>query len=708
MSAARTGTMGPRASLPARLDSARTLASSRWFQAVAAGLAYGAFAVFLTWPLVLHLGSAVYGPVGDGTAAVSVNRELLEGGHFPFAPGTIEDFAAPDGLDIRWTLNLVTLPAFGSLYLLTALFGQLPALGLYMLLGFTLTGLAMFLLVRRVVGSAAVAFVAGWAYAFYPFMVIKAQGHPDFVHGWVFVVLLWRLIELVETPSGRNGLWAGLALVLMCAWTPYHILFAAVMAAAVGAVGLYFAWRRGMLRAMVTGLGVAAAVALVFLGGALALNQGASRSEVREHSPAEILAYSARVWEYVVPTAEHPIVGDSAGEYRASRQHGSNVSENSLYLGVTVLLLALVGFVASVRRPGPQRRIAVAAAAMAVAGFAFSAPPQVTILGVELSTPTHYLSDITTTWRVFSRFAMVVMLGVVMLAALGIHALARNRPPAVQLAVAALALAVIATDLWARPAQGVNQFEIAPAYKRLAALPPGIAAEYPLLPAAQSQFGDTFFQAWYDKPIVNGYLETSPEESRALRLSRLEDPDTPKGLKVLGVRYVLLRRDIVAAGLGDPGRPARTLKPLFRDDRITLYELDQPGRHVLVSPKDGFSITELGTAGLFQWMDEPEGTVELRGNCDPCTGVVRMTVGTFYRPRTVRISGPDGRPLAHARVRKSAELEFPVRFRRRLELRIESDPGPQSISETTGSQDPRSAGLSIGDASFTFDREGTR
>ncbi len=707
-SAARKGGSAYRAPASRARERARALASGRRFQAIAAGLAYLAFAVFLTWPLVLHIDSAIYGPVGDGTGAVSTMRELLEGGHFPFAAGTINDFAAPSGLDIRWTLNISTLPSFGFLYVLTAMFGQIAALNLYTLLGFTLSGLATFLLVRRIVGSAAVAFIAGYAYAFYPFVAISAQGHPDFVHGWVFVVLLWRLVELMEKPSVRNGVWTGLALILIFAWTPYHILFGAVMTASVGLVTLFFAWRRDLLRPMVGGLGVAAAIGVTWLGAMVLVNQASSRSEVRTHTIQEVIAFSARAPEYVVPTGEQPFFGDQAQRYRSSHLHGSNASENTIYLGVTVMLLALVGLIASVRRPGLPRRVAIASAAMAAAAFAFSAPPHVKLFGVDVPTPTQLIFDITTTWRVFSRFAMVVMLGLVILAALGIQAIVRRRALVVQGAMLVLLLGAIGADLWARPAQGVNRFTVPAAYHRLAGLPNGIAAEYPLLPAPQSQYGDTFWQSWYDKPIVNGYLEGSPEEGRALRLAKLSDPATPRGLKALGVRYVLLRRDLVAAGLADPGQPGRVLRPVFRDSQVSLYELVQPGEQVLVSPMKGFSPTESGPDGPFQWMVERGGTIEIQGSCNSCAGKVSVSVGTFDRPRRVEIDGPGGRPLARVYVTKTREITFPVHFNRKLVLRVRSDPGPQSITETTGQPDPRSIGISVGRTSFTFARGGRR
>src|SRR5688572_19884478 len=87
-------------------------ASSRRTQALAATVVYFAFASYLTWPLVADLDSRMYGAIGDLTGAVSTFRELVEGSHFPFASGVLTDFNAPDGLEIRWSLNVSTFPSF--------------------------------------------------------------------------------------------------------------------------------------------------------------------------------------------------------------------------------------------------------------------------------------------------------------------------------------------------------------------------------------------------------------------------------------------------------------------------------------------------------------------------------------------------------------------------------------------------------------------
>jgi len=293
------------------------------------------------------------------------------------------------------------------------------------------------------------------------------------------------------------------------------------------------------------------------------------------------------------------------------------------------------------------------------------------------------------------------------LAAIGIAQVLRRRPLLVQAVLIPIVLVVVAADLWtARPAHGTNKIVVPSPYQRLAKLPKGIAVEYPLLPAEQSQYGDVFYQGWHDKPILNGYYPGSAEENRALQLTNLAVPATARGLDALGVRYVLVRRDLKAAHLPDPGRPGRAFRLITEDPYIALYELRLPHPEVLVSPMDGFAAAEGKRPKTFQWLLKSEGTIELRGTCSPCTGTVTMVLTSLAQPRQVTIRDPDGRTLASVRVVRSKKVRFPVRFDRKLVLRLTTGPGPQSIARTVGGTDPRSVSVSVARQTFTFGRRG--
>src|SRR5439155_7079755 len=210
----------------------RALTATPRRQALLALLLYVGFTLFLTWPLVTHLGSTIYlspsRPKGDYTSVIANIRELVHGWHNPFLPGRIHDFNAPYGLPITWVNNVATFASTSILYVLTAIFGATAAVGLFVMLGFVASAMAMFLLVRRFTGSPGIALVIGYAYGFYPYVVANGE-HPHHIHGGVLALMAWRMVELYERPNLRNGLLAGAACLVTLGWTPYFILLGGVL-----------------------------------------------------------------------------------------------------------------------------------------------------------------------------------------------------------------------------------------------------------------------------------------------------------------------------------------------------------------------------------------------------------------------------------------------------------------------------------------------
>src|ERR1700736_2839220 len=82
----------------------------RGLEVAGATTLYFAFACYLTWPLVLHVGHLFYGGGGDAVGGMASYRELVDHHHIPFLPGTISQLAAPEGQAIPWARNLAAMP----------------------------------------------------------------------------------------------------------------------------------------------------------------------------------------------------------------------------------------------------------------------------------------------------------------------------------------------------------------------------------------------------------------------------------------------------------------------------------------------------------------------------------------------------------------------------------------------------------------------
>jgi hypothetical protein len=691
---------------------------------VRAGLAlllYAVVSCYYTWPLVTDLNGTIYGSVGDLTGGIANLRELLQQHQIPFRAGTIRDFDAPTGVPVSWALNLAMLPGFGFLWVLGLLFGATAAYGIYTLVAFTASAWAMYLLVRKVTGSELAAVIAGYAFGFYPFAILNGQGHADFSHGWPFVLVIWRMLELRDNPSRRNGLLAGLAATLAISWTAYYLLLAGVVFATLFVVTLIVAALRSRpaLRATVKSLAwTLPPLGIYFVIVGLATRADATGQGVRTHNLQELIVYSARWYEYVVPPVTNPIFGDGDDPWLRSHLHGSNFSESRLYIGVSCILLAVAGLALVLRRTGPWRAwlrsplalTALTAAIIGVVAFVWSAPPKVALLGHEVPTPSNFVFHVTSTFRAYSRFVVPLMAAVCLLAGIGIAAIIRDRRRPVAVGLAALLGLVVVTDTWGRIHPGTNKLSSPAIYSVLRKEPKGIVAEYPLEPAGYGVYAALFYQQDHGHPVLNGYLEGTPEESRALQLSKLDDPKTPAGLAALGVKYVLLTTQPVAAPNAQPGVPVKNgLKLIGRDRYARLYRVTARPALSSVTVETGFSTTEGAGAATFNWMTSPSAQIHVTGRCaGTCHGTLRFGTSSFAVARDLAVLGEDGRVLRRLHVKAGApgsqSVRVPLIFAGEETITLRVSPGPQSVQATDGGTDSRSVAITVAAPVFTLSR----
>ncbi len=678
-------------------------ARRRQIELVLASAFYLGFACYLTWPLASNLSHSIYGAPGDPYGTMAFFRTLVDHHYNPFLPGTVSQFGAPAGIPIPWPRDLASAPEILTLYLLTAVFGAIPAYGLYTLAGYTLTGAATFLFARRLTANAWAALVAGWAFAFYPFAAINGQGHLDFVHGWVFVLAVWRMVELLWHPTRRNGLSAGLAVVLCMWWSPYFILFGGVVYVAVTAVALIGAWHRHRLRSILVPQLIAALVVLAFMValGALATVGGTEGIGVRTHPTRELSAFAARPLEYVVPDVQSPLFGAITRPYLATYPLRGAGIETTLYVGVTTALLALVAFAAAVRRKLTPQLARAVLALWAVAALAMitSMSPEARIFGIPVPFPSHFIAMVTSTWRVYSRFVIVVMLALSVLAAIGLDVLARARRSWAKIGVMSLATIAIPLDLWAPQHGHVDRISTPHIYSVLAHQAKGLVAEYPLGGSGQNTYSDIFFQSAYDKPLFNGFQRDSFQERLALSLDVLADPTTAPRLATLGVRYVLLDASPPSWGTWPAaGEPGAGFHLIAREPYAELYQVTaRPQVPALAAAGEGFGETRLTEAGTIAWLQQSSGTINLVGTCTRCNGVLSITLVSYSGSHSVKIFNSSGRLLGEGMVGAVARTTIPLHFSRHTTISLLATPGPQPVSAAAGSPS-----VSIGAANLEF------
>jgi hypothetical protein len=672
--------------------------------------AYLAYALFVTWPWITDPGGTLFGLIGgDLTSGVATFQQLAEERQPPFFPGTVMQLNAPEGVPTDWAVHAAAFGSSATLWLLSIAIGSIAAHGVVAVLGFALSAFSMFLLARTVTGSAGVGFVVGLAYGFWPFTYGTGWTWPHYIHLWVFVLLVWRMLVVTEKPTLRNGALAGGAGVVAMTWIQYNLLIAGVAYAVLAAIALARAAVRSELgrqvRAQAVASAMVATVAVVVFSAVTATgNQG-----VPTRTAEQAVTGSARLEMYGVPGPRHPLFGDRTGPWLFKRFAGpvggkpNQAIYADIYLGVPLLLLAFAGAVWTAATVLRRRRqsleaglaaVGTTALVLGVVALAFSGPPRVTLFGVVIPMPYAFVEEVTTVFRVAHRFAVLVMLAVCLLAAVALARVLQGRALAVRAGVLALVALAFVVDLRAQPSPATAKVRPPAIYQLLDRKLPGIVAEYPLNAASTVASIESLNQEAHEHDLFAGAPTESEAESRKLELGFLLAERTVPDLAAYGVAYVLVHHPDPAQP-PRPGQPIRGLRLIGGDRAATLYGVAAPPSTFTSYGLRGFYLTEGQSPGM-RWMRANGAELELLGRCDPCVGVVSFTSSSFAVPRMLTIQDEGGRTVFSGRIDPEGDrIRFRIRFSRRTVLRLSTNPPPTPINTIVSGPDARTVSITL-------------
>jgi len=315
-------------------------------------LAYTLLALALTWPLVAHLGSHVPGNGADDPPLTWnlwwVRHALLDLGTNPF---DCKVLFYPLGINLAF-YTLTVLNGLLSIPLQATL-GLVPASNLLLLSSFILSGYGAFLLASYFLeaGKERVAccllpasFLAGLLYAFASSKLFYAAlGQWNIASSqWIPFYLLY-LFKTGEQPRRwRYPILAGLFLLFQAYAEMTYASFLVLFTALWLIFRLPGSWRLWLNLAL---LGLIFAVGLLPI---LAMMVPDLRVEgdilVEGGGFADI--FSADLLGFLVPTMHHPLFGSLVESFHFDHTVGQH-----LYLGYSVLILALTGIITCWRRP---------------------------------------------------------------------------------------------------------------------------------------------------------------------------------------------------------------------------------------------------------------------------------------------------------------------------------------------------------------------
>lgn len=455
--------------------------------------------------------------------------------------------------------------------LLSSLTTPICGLNLIVLLGYLLSALVMFGLIKWLFGKTSIAYFAGYAVAFVPYHQLKSGSHIFYVYNATFIGIIWAYLWYIQKPSyKRVSLIAVLSAVSMY-MDGYFILLTGVLLLSLGLLTILIPKNKNeispgpkatyLLRAIAGNLRLHAryivwlvVCLLVFVspvliyqkdyGSNIQKSLAIARGDIHEDAKA----YGARAVEYVIPGANSYFGPTRYKIWRQVHNHGSNSSEDTLFVGYSVAFLAFLSAVALLRRRKAKVKEDMSYSYLislfgltAVICFLFSLTPEVVIAGHVINTPTHYLIQLTSYWRVFARMFLVVDPLLVILASCALYAITLKWSKLWRALLVTLCVGVLFCEYLANPVRTVQDIQKNSPEKYIILSQDksvDTIAEYPILDQGYAPSVFTY-QLVHKKNLINPHSAEIELNAYFQAISGLADAQTLGVLKTLGTKVIV-------------------------------------------------------------------------------------------------------------------------------------------------------------------------
>jgi hypothetical protein len=641
----------------------REVLSSAAFRYVAVTAVLTVLAIVVTWPHVRYFDSSVAGEASDVLSGIRQFWALDDQGGNPFTTQRDLYLDAPDGYEVYRAANVANFFFVGTVWLLGQLFGWFAAFNTYNFVALVLSGTAAFALLDRLRFGLIPAAFGAYVFTFNPNHLEKAFGHAPLAATGILPLVLLVLLRKRARPSIGRSLTAGAVIASAFYFNSYLGLFALWMSVVFFAVEALMRPVGTSLYEFVRSwyfVTIAGLVGLIPTGIAWYYDRGAVSSFASSRTEA-LHGGFASPQLYLLPSPRHPLFGGPMHDWLETHLSW----EFSMFFGYTTIALALAGVGVAIwkRSQGELGRESAALVVFAVALIATSVwasmPPKlhvgeltvlllymtlavgavtagtsllyrrwstgllptagmvlgsltVSLLWIllpsavragdfEVPTLSYFLREATTLYRVYSRFGVLVGLGLILLAA---YALANVPRRPLYTALAAVPLLIVAFELsiglpkllrvqdihtpttiaeladLAAGSERIVTVGEPPAYLGwLARQPAGVAADYPN-PAAPPDlwaWRDVFYQYFHRKPLWQTIFPSTDEVIGVKEYAAdLGNPLVPSVLATAGVEYVVVHRDRFRPLRERLPEPAcgLELRARFPADRVVVYRVN--------------------------------------------------------------------------------------------------------------------------------------
>jgi len=601
---------------------------------VAVVLAYGLITVFMTYPVIFQLTSALAGlPMEDAVGKMWMlwwtKKALLD---LQINPANLTHLYHPSEpyhplLIVYPFLQLHALP-------LLLVFGPITAYNVEFLLSFVLTGVTTYMLCYYLTNNHLASFVGGVIFAFFPNKMLHSMGHLPLITLYLFPLYVLFLFLLLDKPDVRRGLSLGLILALSLLVHIVHIAYFLIPFTLV-----FFLWHLysdrpkilapDFLRAFALACLIAGVLTMPLFGPFLTDELSGKLAYLRAGGSD---SYSADLLSFITPSSDHPLLGGILRDMPIPvPSHKSD--ETLVYLGLITLALAAIGSVGHWRCRGLWIALGLVAVVLAC-GPVLKVGGQVVQLAVggkEWPIPLPYalLQRLPFyQWgRTPARLTETMMLPLAILASCGAASLAtRLRTVKGRAGLVAGLTALILFEYIIVFPFPTGHIPIPEFYRQLAA----DSEEYAVLDVPlggwEANHTGMYYQLVHGQRIVGGFIHRVPVGVRPMIrvfkalitppvqgdtiVEPLSGPERAALLSHYDIVYVVLHKRLLAAGELQALR--ELLEPLssettYEDDHILAFAVPEGRRDSasgvsLLMLGDGWYPREYSDGEAFRWM----------------------------------------------------------------------------------------------------------
>jgi hypothetical protein len=682
--------------------------------------------VTMIWaaPLLMHLNSRVLGNPSDATSTIRDYWYYQHIGKTPFNARLDAFISAPEGVKLSPSVQVANAFQPAVIWGLKDVVGLVAAWNLFILAGIALSAACAWLFLDLLgIGALPAAFGA-YAFGFSGYLVNSAfAGHGGLVHAWIFPLLIIALLR----ARARRSLWSAAvpgALVGLAFYIhSYYGFFAAFVVGVFCAIDAIEARDNGGWRAPLKRLGIAiAATVAALIPAAVAIFTMGNGTGEGGHSTAALQQFGARLPSYVTPSEWSPL-GHLVP--KVLQDHVESSGEPSLFIGFSTIAIALVYVLRYRRRdPGDRRLqfVSLFLIGLTAAALVMSLPRLFAIGPIHVPAPSWFIGHVSTVWRVYARYGVLVGLGLASLAAFGVSRI--QRVHGTRWAAACLLVLVLELTPSLPPKTWATN-DIPAADRWLADHPGGIAAIYPLAgdqaAAAYLNGREYYFQRLQGHPLYSAIGASTDQRALALRVltQYFRNSDTARVLAAEHVRYVVIRDDVYremhqkppVLSKNDFKQVARvqdariftvTAKPL---DLRRFLDANWPAAAAamgLKAPKDhfgsGFFAPEnFKFATPWRWMSQ-DAKITIKPSDDQYV-VFETLAFSNGASRVLQLFGPYGQLIGQAYLTTSmSEVKIGPFFARAgsQTYTLKATPGPTPLSDS----DPRVTSIYLNEPVF--------